>query len=91
MKEEVQRIWPRKAHFSEVTLSRALEGELITLKMSRDAPAQRSSPDVKEKRWTYSAWMSETGLQRHRVYIDETSFNLWIKRTYGRGIDVGGE
>ena len=28
--------------------------------------------------------MIETGLQRHRIYIDETGFNLWTRRTYGR-------
>ena len=32
MKETVREIWPGKPHFNEVTLSRALEGEAITLK-----------------------------------------------------------
>ena len=28
--------------------------------------------------------MIETGLQRHRIYIDESGFNLWTRRNYGR-------
>ncbi|KAG7162712.1 putative DDE superfamily endonuclease domain-containing protein 49 [Homarus americanus] len=38
IKEEVMDIFPTKPHFSEVTLSHYLEGELISLKMSRDSP-----------------------------------------------------
>ncbi|KAG7168081.1 putative DDE superfamily endonuclease domain-containing protein 34 [Homarus americanus] len=84
IKEEVMDIFPTKPHFSEVTLSRYLEGELISLKMSRDSPAERNSPAVKEARHAYATWMLATGLQQQLVYIDETGFNLWTKRTYGR-------
>ncbi|KAG7163762.1 putative DDE superfamily endonuclease domain-containing protein 9 [Homarus americanus] len=77
-------IFPTKPHFSEVTLSRYLEGELISLKMSRDSPTERNSPAVKEARHAYATWMLATGLQQQLVYIDETGFNLWTKRTYGR-------
>ncbi|KAG7159351.1 putative DDE superfamily endonuclease domain-containing protein 39 [Homarus americanus] len=84
IKEEVMDIFPTKPHFSEVTLSRYLEGELISLKMSRDSPAERNSPAVKEARHAYAMWMLATGLQQQLVYIDETGFNLWTKRTYGR-------
>ncbi|KAG7170127.1 putative DDE superfamily endonuclease domain-containing protein 48 [Homarus americanus] len=84
IKEEVMDIFPTKPHFSEVTLSRYLEGELISLKMSRDSPAERNSPAVKEARHAYATWMLATGLQQQLVYIDETGFNLWNKRTYGR-------
>ncbi|KAG7165130.1 putative DDE superfamily endonuclease domain-containing protein 15 [Homarus americanus] len=84
IKEEVMDIFPTKPHFSEVTLSRYLEGELISLKMSRDSPAERNSPAVKEARHAYATWMLATGLQQQLVYIDETGFNLWTKRTYSR-------
>ncbi|KAG7163774.1 putative DDE superfamily endonuclease domain-containing protein 10 [Homarus americanus] len=72
IKEEVMDIFPTKPHFSEVTLSRYLEGELISLKMSRDSPAERNSPAVKEAR---HAGDGSTAATR---------FNLWTKRTYGR-------
>ncbi|KAG7170405.1 hypothetical protein Hamer_G027073 [Homarus americanus] len=72
IKEEVMDIFPTKPHFSEVTLSHYLEGELISLKMSRDAPAERNSPSVKEARHAYATWMLATGLQQQLVYIDET-------------------
>lgn len=41
-------IVPRKPHFSFVKLSPYLEGELTSLKMSRDAPAERHSPAIQE-------------------------------------------
>ncbi|KAG7170623.1 uncharacterized protein LOC121864144 isoform X3 [Homarus americanus] len=84
IKEVVMDKFPIKPHFSEVTLSRYLDGELISLKMSRDSPAERNSPTVKEARHAYATWMLATGLQQQLVYIDETVFNLWTKRTYGR-------
>ena len=28
--------------------------------------------------------MHEEGLNKHRIYVDETGFNLWTKRAYGR-------
>ncbi|XP_042221342.1 uncharacterized protein LOC121865851 [Homarus americanus] len=52
--------------------------------MSRDPPAERNSPAVREARHAYATWMLATGLQQQLVYIDETGFNLWTKRTYGR-------
>ncbi|KAG7176092.1 putative DDE superfamily endonuclease domain-containing protein 59 [Homarus americanus] len=52
--------------------------------MSRDSPAERNSPAVKEARHAYAMWMLATGLQQQLVYFDETGFNLWTKRTYGR-------
>lgn len=41
-------IVPRKPHFSFVKFSPYLEGELTSLKMSRDAPAERHSPAIQE-------------------------------------------
>lgn len=32
----------------------------------------------------FSEWMLRTGLNTRRVYIDETGFNLYTRRTYGR-------
>ena len=84
MKESIREIWPGKPHFNEVTLSRALEGEAITLKMFRDCPAERNSEAVLDSRREYAQWMMQDGINRHRIYVDETGYNLWTKRTYGR-------
>ncbi|KAG7154532.1 putative DDE superfamily endonuclease domain-containing protein 27 [Homarus americanus] len=74
IKEEVMDIFPTKPHFRGA----------VSLKMSRDSPAERHSPSVKEARHAYATWILATGLQQQLVYIDETGFNLWTKRTYGR-------
>ena len=84
IKQTIREIWPTKPHFNEATLSRALEGELITLKMCRDSPAERNSESVLNSRREYAQWMMAEGINRHRIYVDETGFNLWTKRTYGR-------
>ena len=57
MKDTVREIWSGKPHFSEVTLSRALDGEAITLKMSRDCPAERNSEPVLDSRREYAQWL----------------------------------
>ena len=44
----VRDLWPEKPHFNENTLSRALDGELYTLKMARDVPLERNTPRVKD-------------------------------------------
>ncbi|KAG7165037.1 putative DDE superfamily endonuclease domain-containing protein 13 [Homarus americanus] len=85
IKEEVMDIFPTKPHFSEVTLSRYLEGELISLKMSRDSPAERNSPAVKEARHAYATWMLATGLQQQLVYIDETGMVQSVDQEDVRG------
>ena len=77
-------IFIQKPHVSDSTISRALEGELISLKKSHNIPEDRNSQQVKDKRVEYAHYMYETGLQEHRIYIDETGYNLYTKRTYGR-------
>ena len=34
--------------------------------------------------YRYAVWMVNTGMRRHRVYVDETGLNLWLSRTRGR-------
>ena len=82
--EEVRALWPHKPIFSRMTLCRALEGEMISVKMTRDVPAERNSPRVKEARRSYAEWLLNEAMNVSRVYVDETGFNLWTKRTYGR-------
>ena len=79
---EVRTLWPGKPHFSDMTLSRALEGELFSVKLTRDTPMDRNSIRVKDARHSYAEWFLSSSLKR--VYVDETGFNLWTKRSYGR-------
>ena len=84
IKEKVREIWPTKIHFSENTLARALDGELYTLKMGRDVVLERNSTRVKDLRREYAEWMVNAGASSHKIYIDETGYNMWTRRTYGR-------
>jgi hypothetical protein len=84
MNATLREVFSRKPHVTTSTISRALEGELITLKQAHNIPAERNSPAVKESRYTYAHWMFENGMQKHRIYVDETGFNLYTKRAYGR-------
>ena len=80
----LQETWPTKPSVSSSTISRALHGESITIKKVIPQPAERNSDRVKDARCDFAAWMMTTGLARHRVYIDESGFNIHLMRTRGR-------
>ena len=80
----LQQTWPDKPTVSTTTISRALHGECISMKKVVPQPAERNSERVKEERCNFSAWMMTTGLDRHRIYVDESGFNLHLMRTRGR-------
>ena len=86
MRSDVRECFSNKPNFSISALGRALDGELITLKHVRDIPAERNSDRVKTDRKIYSEWMVNSGLARHRVYVDECGYNLWTRRSYGRSV-----
>ena len=65
-------------------VSRALQGELITLKLARNVPNTRNSPEVKARRLESVTWMYDEAIHIPRIYIDVTGFNLYTKRAYGR-------
>lgn len=79
-------IFPRKPQVTTMSVSRALQGQLITLKQAHNISGTRNSPQVKVARIAYAHWMYEVGLHKHRIYVDETGFNLYTKRTYGRAV-----
>lgn len=80
----LREIFPLKQHVSDATVSRALQGQLITVKLCHNIPQNRNSQEVKEARSIFAHYMYERGLQQHRIYLDETGYNLYTKRTYGR-------
>jgi transposase len=69
---------------SSNTIANWLDGRLITLKRMRDVPHERNSVSTKDKRCEYAQWMIENNVMEGCVYIDESGFNLWTKRSYGR-------
>ena len=46
-----------KPSFSDQALSSALDGSLITLKLTRDRPVERNTVDRVEQRYDYARWL----------------------------------
>ncbi|KAF0287323.1 hypothetical protein FJT64_014245 [Amphibalanus amphitrite] len=84
MNDMVRETWPEKPRVSTATISRALHGSLITVKQTRNIPVNRNSATTKQHRERYAAWMLNTGMAMHRVYVDETGLNLHLSRSRGR-------
>lgn len=74
---------------STSTIARHLDGQLITTKIAgkdADVPAARNRPQTIEERFHYSTWLSSLGINDNLVYIDETGYNLFTRRTKGRAL-----
>ena len=84
LNEDLRTVWPNKPHVSDSTITRCLNGQLITLKKQYDVPLTRNSVTTKNLRSEYAHWMYTFGLQRHRIYVDECGCNLYTRRYYGR-------
>lgn len=69
---------------SITSISRALDGQLISVKKLEDCPMRRNAQDVKEARSGYAEWYLNGGLSKTIIYVDETCFNIFTKRTRGR-------
>ena len=76
---------PDKPHVCDNTVSNVLHGRLITTKLLRDVPVQRNSPRVKTARHEMADWLLANA-QTEKVFIDESGFHLWLKRSYGRSV-----
>ena len=83
LNEEYRATFPNLDHIHDTTLSKSLDGELISLKKIHDVARERNTPRIKEIRMNYSNWIYNEGTGQHLIYIDECGFNLYTKRTYG--------
>ena len=69
-------------NLSHSTISRTLQGALITLKNIRFVPNTANSQVNKLKRKSFvETLLNYTALQHPIVYIDETNFNMFISRS----------
>ena len=84
MKGKLLSAFPGLPAMSLTTISRALDGSLITLKLLRSVPTQWNADDVKSERVEYVNWYFQEGTQREIVFVDECGFNIWTSRTQGR-------
>lgn len=69
---------------SASSVNRLLDGHGHTTKLLSHQPVDRNRADVKEARKVYAAWLQNEGLQVMRYYVDETNYNIWCSRTFGR-------
>lgn len=74
-----------EVHVSEQTISRHLLGMLYTLKQTRIEPSTCNSEVNKEKRRVFAEQLIMHQNDRNYIlYYDETNYNLYCKRNYGR-------
>lgn len=83
LKSELQRQRPGLA-ISTSSIDRLLDGHGYSLKQVSLQPADRNRADVKEKRKVFATWLEKDGPQTLRFYVDETNFNIWCSRKFGR-------
>ena len=75
---------PDKPRVSTTTIARALDGMMMTLKLVEDVPDARNSPAVLDQRVQYAEWFLEHGVLAHLIFIDETGYNIWTRRSQCR-------
>jgi transposase len=66
------------------TISRSLDGQMITLKTIRNVPANWNCDNVKIERKMYMEWLLERGIGQNLIFMDEFGVNLWTSRSQGR-------
>ena len=74
------------APISLTSICRALDGQFVTMKKLITCPTERNTQRVKETRSEYASWYLDHGINRTLVYVDETCFNIFTKRTRGRSL-----
>ena len=76
--------FPDAAVPSTMTISRALDGELVSLKLLRSPTTQWNSQEVKRERKEYMEWLLHNMSLSNLIFMDECGFNIWTARTQGR-------
>ncbi len=84
LQSSLSNAYPFKPSISLQTISRTLEGELISLKDLRSIPPQWNDDTVKEERKCHMEWLTTDGLVSNLVFVDEFGINCWTARTKGR-------
>jgi transposase len=84
--DELRHRRPNKPRVSKSTLSRALDGMLVTMKLAQDVPVGRNEPRVLDLRLEYAQWFLRDGIIGHCIFIDECGYNIWTRRSFGRAL-----
>lgn len=85
--DELRRRLPNKPHVTAKTIARHLDLQLITVKIAgkdADVPFRRNTPETKQRRQEYAPWLTDLDVRHKIIYIDESGFNIYQRRTQGR-------
>ena len=66
------------------SVARALDAQLISMKKLQDCPVRRNSMRTKTLRAEYADWYLQQEAGKVLVYVDESCFNIFTRRTRGR-------
>ena len=87
MRQRLHEQLPDKPMISINTIGRALRGMLYTLKIGSkeaDIRMHANSEEVINKRREFAQFMTDLPPNATVIYVDETGYNLWTRRTQGR-------
>ena len=85
MRLRLQEAFPDRPRVCCQTISRALDGRLISLKNLKTISTAWNSDHTKTIRMEYGNWMMGRGIQKPcLIFLDEFGFNVWTARTKGR-------
>jgi hypothetical protein len=85
----VNRRFPDKPRITYKTVDRCLQGLLYTFKLATkgtDVRQKTNSPASVTARREYAQFMLDLDPGCQLVYLDETGFNLWTRRSQGRSL-----
>jgi transposase len=83
VRTKLQTEYPSLTQISLCTISRALDGLMITLKDVRAVPMQWNTDEVKLERRAYAQWLMNEGVQKNLIFMDEFGANIWTSRSKG--------
>lgn len=86
MRDYLETMYPDMAIPHSTTISRCLDGQLITLKLLRTNVFEWNTDVTKAARYEYVSWMLNEGVQQNLIFMDEFGVNLWTARTQGRAV-----
>ena len=84
MRQRLIMLFPNWQPCTIQTISRALDGRLITLKLLRTIPEAWNADRIKQERRDFAHWIMTDGLGKLLIYCDEMGCNVWTARTQGR-------
>ena len=74
-----------QVNVSHQTVKNFLKRERISLKLTRSVVMNRNSDSTKQLRFEYASKIVDGTIDIHRcVFIDESGFNYWMRRSFGR-------